>query len=297
MRGHNRTWNGALSTKNLGVLTRACVTVALLYPVAWLSAPLQAQGVTIPNFWDPRARIERPDLSGVRSVRFMTDDEFPPLHFAGPDGTPTGFAVELARAACERLSLACTIQTRRFDTLLPALEEKAGDVVVAGIPLTPELQQRFGATAPYFKTPARFVARKDRAMPDPVGAAVRGRSIGVIGGTAHEVFAKTFLPGANVRDFPDAPAALRALRAGEIEYAFGDGLGLALWIGGTEAANCCGFVGGPYLHPRFFGDGVSFILRKEDETLRRAFDHALQRLWEDGKYAELYLRFFPVSPF
>jgi len=26
-------------------------------------------------------------------------------------------------------------------------------------------------------------------------------------------------------------------------------------------------------------------------------DFALQQLWKEGKYAELYLRFFPVSPF
>src|SRR3712207_3854510 len=57
----------------------------------------QAQSVAIPNFWDPRARTEKPDLAGVRTVRFMVDDEFPPLHFSGPDGVPTGFSVELAR--------------------------------------------------------------------------------------------------------------------------------------------------------------------------------------------------------
>jgi polar amino acid transport system substrate-binding protein len=266
--------------------------------LGWLTAaPLGAQNVTIPNFWDPRARIDRPDLSAVRTVRFMTDDEFPPLHFAGPDGAPTGFAVELARAACEKLTLTCTIQTRRFDTLLPALEEKAGDVVVAAIPITAELQQRFGTTAPYFKTPARFVAKRDRNLPEPIGAAVQGRSVGVVAGTAHEVFIKTYLPGAQLREFADAAAAQGALVRGEVDYLFGDGVGLALWVGGVEAGNCCGFVGGPYLHPRFFGEGIGFVLRKEDEVLRRAFDHALHRLWEEGRYAELYLRFFPVSPF
>ncbi len=39
------------------------------------------------------------------------------------------------------------------------------------------------------------------------------------------------------------------------------------------------------------------MTRPEDAALSRALDDALQRLWDDGKYAELYLRFFPVSPF
>jgi polar amino acid transport system substrate-binding protein len=272
-----------------------CLAATLLAFAALGNAGAQAQGVTIPNFWDPRARTDRPDLTGLRTVRFLVDDEFPPLHFTGPDGAPTGFSVELARAACEKLAITCSIQVRRFDTLLDALNEKSGDVVAAAIPITPDIRQRFAATSPYFKIPARFAARRDRNMPEPSAAALRGRTVAVVAGTAHEAYAKAFMGGATIRDFPERPAAEAALKAGEVDYLFADALGLALWIGGTEAADCCAFTGGPYLESRFFGEGIGFLVRKDDETLRRAFDHALQRLWDDGKYAELYLRFFPVG--
>ena len=257
----------------------------------------RAQGVAIPNFWDPRARQERPDLTGLRTVRFMTDDEFPPLHFAGPDGSPTGFSVELARAACERLSITCTIQARRFNTLLDALGEGRGDVVVAAIPVATDLRRRFSVTGPYFRTPARFAAVKERNLPEPGPRSLDGRSVAVVGGTAHEAYLTAFFPRAAARSFPDLAAAAAALRRGEADYIFADGLGLALWIGGTDAAECCVLTGGPYLESRFFGEGIGFVVRREDENLRRAFDFALQRLWDEGKYAELYLRFFPVSPY
>lgn len=260
-----------------------------------LGASASAQEVAIPNFWDPRAKLERPDLTGMRTVRFLVDDEFPPLNFTGPDGAPTGLSAELARAACERLTLTCTVQVRRFDTLLTALGEKSGDVVAAGLPITTDLRQRFAVTTPYFKIPARFVTRKDRNMPDPRGRNLQGRTVGVIGETAHEAFARAFMGGATIRAFADLPAAQSALKAGQIDYVFADGLNLALWIGGTDAGDCCALVGGPFLESRYFGEGIGFVLRKEDETLRRALDYALQRLWDEGKYAELYLRFFPVS--
>ncbi len=96
---------------------------ALLVAVIGNYAGAHAQGVAIPNFWDPRAQLERPDLTGIRTVRFLVDDDFPPLHFAGLDGNPTGFSVELARSACERLALTCTIQVRRFVTLLDSLAD------------------------------------------------------------------------------------------------------------------------------------------------------------------------------
>jgi polar amino acid transport system substrate-binding protein len=260
-------------------------------------APALAEAVTIPNFWDPRAGQERPELSGTRTIRFLTDDEFPPLHFAGPDGNPTGFSVELARAACERLAITCTIQARRFDTLLEALQEGRGDVVVAAVPITADLRKRFTVTLPYFRTPARFAVRKDRDQPGPDSKSLQGRSVAVIGETAHEAYLKAFFPGATIRSVPDLAVAEAALRGGEVDYVFADGLGLALWIGGTEAGGCCSFAGGPYLESRFFGEGIGFVFRPEDEVLRRAFDYALHRLWDEGKYAEIYLRFFPVSPF
>ncbi|WP_082502628.1 transporter substrate-binding domain-containing protein [Methylobacterium sp. Leaf100] len=260
--------------------------------------PAPGQGVAIPNFWNPRARQERIDAPQTsRTVRFLTDDEFPPLHFPGPDGTPTGFSVELARAVCEKLALTCTVQARRFDTLLDALADKQGDVVAAAIPLTPALRARFLATRPYFRWPGRFAARTDKALPVPSATALAGRSVGVVVGSAHAAYLKAFFPKAEARDFNDLAAAEGALRRGEVEYVFADGLNLALWVGGIESAQCCALVGGDYLENRYFGEGIGLVTRPDDAALARALDDALQRVWDDGKYAELYLRFFPVSPF
>ena len=260
---------------------------------------VRAQDVSIPNFWGSRAQLERPDLGDMRTIRFLADDDFPPLHFAGLDGAPTGFSVELARAACERLAVTCTVQVRRFDTLLDALADRQGDVVAAAIPVNADLRRRFEVTSPYFKIPARFAVKTspDKSAAAPDAKILQGKIVGVVGGTAHEAYARAFMSMASLKPYPDMAAAQTALKAGEIEYLFADGLGLALWIGGEEAGGCCGFAGGPYLESRFFGEGIGFVTRKQDENLRRALDFALQQLWKEGKYAELYLRFFPVSPF
>lgn len=262
-----------------------------------LTGPVASEGVKIPNFWDPRASQERPEIAATRTIRFLTDDEFPPLHFAGPDGNPTGFSVELARAVCEKLALTCTVQVRRFDTLLDALGDGRGDAVAAAIPITAMVRRRFSPTQPYFRFPARFAARKDRNQPEPGPATLNGRTVAVVAGTAHEAYLKSFFPQAKVTSVPELGRAQDLLRAGEADYVFADGVALALWVGGGESAECCALAGGPYLESRFFGEGIGFLLRPEDETLRRAFDYALQKLHDEGRYAELYLRFFPVSPF
>ncbi len=256
---------------------------------------IAAEAVTIPNFWDPRVRLERPDIGALRVIRFLTDDEYPPLHFADAEGTPTGFSVELARAVCDRLQVACTIQVRRFDTLVDALGEGRGDAIAAAIPITPTLRRRFTATSPYHRMPARFIARKDTATAGLSPTTLAGRTVGIVGGTAHEAYLAGFFPRAERRAYADLASGRAALRRGEIDYVFADGMTLSLWLAGADAAGCCAFAGGPYLESRYFGEGVGFIVRAEDEGLRRALDYALQKLWDEGVYAELYLRYFPVS--
>ncbi len=294
--------NPAAASRRLASL--AClVLLALLAAGSWRAHAQTAPGVAnppalsvpVPNFWDPRTRPERPRVGGQRVIRFLTDDDYPPLHFNGPDGVPTGFAVELARAACEVLDVVCTVQSRRFDTLLDALSEGRGDAVAAAVPISADLRSRFSVTAPYHKTPARFLGRKDREPPPLTAEGLAGKRIAVLGGTAHEAYLAAYFPGAVLEPRMSFAALTGAIRAGEADLAFGDGLGISLWLAGPEARDCCRFVGGPYLDTRFFGEGVGFVLRQEDEALRRSLDYALGVLAERGVYTQLYLRFFPVS--
>ncbi len=87
--------------------------------------------MAVPGFWDPRRRPERPDLSRISIIRFLTETDYPPFNYAGPDGTPAGFNVDLARLICEEIKVACTMQKRRFDTLIASLNSNNGDAVIA----------------------------------------------------------------------------------------------------------------------------------------------------------------------
>src|SRR5262249_6452255 len=91
--------------------------------LAQAAAIRPAAPAVVPSFWDPRRRPERPDLTRLTTIRFMTEVDYPPFNFAGPDGNPVGFNVDLARMVCEELKVTCTVQMRRFDTLFDALDQ------------------------------------------------------------------------------------------------------------------------------------------------------------------------------
>jgi len=251
----------------------------------------------VPAFWDPRRRPERPDLSHVSGIRFLTETDFPPFDFAGNDGNPAGFNVDLARLICEDLKLTCTVQMRRFDTLLGGLGENRGDAVIASLAPTPALRQRVDFSDPYYRSPARFVALRDAAAVGVAPEQLEGKKIAVVAGTAHEAYVKTFFTEAEARVYPNADAAREALRRREVDLLFGDGIGLAFWLNGTDSGNCCKFVGGPFTESRYFGEGIGIAVKRGNDTLRLALNWSLFRLWEQGRFTDLWLRYFPISPF
>jgi polar amino acid transport system substrate-binding protein len=261
------------------------------------AAPAAASEVRVPGFWDPRRRPERPDLSRVRVIRFLTETDYPPFNFGGADGNPQGFNVDLARLICEELKAQCTVQMRRFETLVTSLDENRGDAVIASIAATPVMRRRVDFSDPYYRTPARFVARKDSPIDDPRPEKLEGKKIAVVAGTAHEAYLKAFFTEAELRSYPNADVARLALQRGDVDLTFGDAISLAFWLNGTSSENCCAFRGGPYHDSKYFGEGVGIAVKRGNDTLRQALNWALFRLWEQGRYTDLWLRYFPISPF
>ena len=258
---------------------------------------VQQRSVAVPGFWDPRRRPERPDLSRLQTIRFLTEMDYPPFDYAGPDGNPAGFNVDLARLLCDEIKVTCTIQARRFDTLLDALADNRGDAVIASIAPTAETRRRADFTDPYYRTPARFVARRDFNSDDVRPEALEGKKIAVVAGTAHEAYLKTLFTEAELHPYPNEDAARFALKKGDVDLLFGDGVSLAFWLNGTDSGGCCEFRGGPYMESRYFGEGVGIAVKRGNDVLRQAFNWALFRLWEKGRFTDLWLRYFPISPF
>ena len=64
---------------------------------------------------------------------------------------------------------------RRFDTLLDSLGDNRGDAVIASIAVTPQTRRRADFSDPYYRTPARFVARTDTGIDDVLPEHDRGQ--------------------------------------------------------------------------------------------------------------------------
>ncbi len=274
--------------------------------------PAAATDVFVPSLWDPAQAPTKPDLAALTPLRIITGQDDPPFDLANSraagdpsrsGGTnpsneaPSGFNVDLARAICNELEVTCTVQARRWDTIVPALQAGAGDAAVASQSITTTAMREVDFTSPYYRTPARFIARLGfkpvQVLPDTVA----GLKVGVVSGTAHAAYLQAFFPRADLVPYGSTADVRAALQNGAVDLDFGDGIAGSQWLNGPVGSACCAFVGGAFTETHFFGGGAGIAVKKGRDDLRRAIDYALWRLATEGTYADLWLKYFPIDPY
>jgi polar amino acid transport system substrate-binding protein len=237
------------------------------------------------------------DLGRRPVLRFLTDVDYPPFNYHDEDGALAGFNIDLARSICLELGATCDIKPRPWGELLAALQTGEADAVIAGHAITARALAQVDFSDRYFHLPGRFVASRSVATTDVTPEGLYGKRIGVPKGSAHEAYLRAFFRDSVITAFDTADAAREAIMAGRLDYLFDDGVGLVFWTNGTASRECCELRGGPFLEPRFFGDGMAIAVPKTDPQVRVQINAALKRVRSSGRYEELLLRYFPARVF
>src|SRR3984893_10482128 len=215
----------------VGHFKRKLASVALVALLSLAPRPGTAGGgVFVPGFWDPHRRAPKPDLTGLRSLRFLTEDDYPPFHFALPDGSLSGFDVDLARAICDEFKITCTVQARRFDTLIDALNDHQCDALMAAIRIDAQTRAKLDFSGRYYTTPARFASLKAVGAEPAMPESLREKTVGVQARSAHDAYLERFFPGTIRKSYESQKLLREALVTGEIDTIFGDGISLSLWL-------------------------------------------------------------------
>jgi polar amino acid transport system substrate-binding protein len=280
------------------VQTMRVVSIAFFAGLAWCMAVLPPPAIAQGGTQGAAAEGEGGEREPKRvAIRFLTESDFPPFNYFDEENVLTGFNIDVARAVCLELAAACDIQVRPWADLLPALQKGEADAVVASHTASPNLLKTFDFSEPYYFTPGRFVARRGFADLEMTPEGLEGRRIAVARQTAHEAYLRAFFRDSSIRTYETVELARDALVTGAVDLLFDDGIGLAFWLNGTASKACCEFRGGPFMEPKYFGDGVGIAVKRGDAQLKGMIDSALKRLRQSGRYEELLLRYFPLRVF
>ncbi len=218
---------------------------------------------------------------------------YAPFSEVGSDGQLKGYEIDLAQALCKRLALQCVPVILEFDGLVPALQSRKIDAIMASMSITPEREQVIAFTAPYYYSPARLVMRTDARL-DPSPAGLKGRRIGVERGTIHERFAADVFKDSQVLRYATQDQVFLDLRAGRLDATLVDAVIAQFGFLNQADGRGFGFAGPDFgRDTRHYGKGIGIGLRMADAaTLGRRLDEALAALRSSGALKALNDRYF-----
>ncbi|MGL4396326.1 MAG: transporter substrate-binding domain-containing protein [Hyphomicrobium sp.] len=288
---HNRTAVRAL----MAAMTVAGTALLLLLAAGTAAHSQDKRGAAKPPVQAGAKADEQPAPPQRRVVvRFLTDGDFPPFNFYDEEGQLVGFNIDLARAICLELNTSCDIKVRPWEELFIGLKAGEADAVIASHKVTAQALGEVTFTDRYFHTPGRFASLKTAGELDITPAGLDGKRIAVAKGTAHEAYLKTFFRDSPLALFENADLAREALASGKADLLFDDGISLAFWLNGTLSRQCCEMRGGPFLEPKYFGDGLAIAVPKSDPEIKALLNQALMQVRNSGRFDELVQRYFPM---
>ncbi|MDM1545900.1 transporter substrate-binding domain-containing protein [Ignatzschineria indica] len=225
-------------------------------------------------------------------IKIGIEGSYPPFSYISENQTIEGFEPDLAKLFCEKMEQKCEIVQVDFDALIPSLNTKRIDAILASMSITDTRKKAINFSNKYYQTPARFVIPVGKSI-DITDEGLKGKKIGVQSGTIHEIYMNDkYRRSADVRSYRNLDEAMMDLETGRIDLVFADVVPLDIGYLKEDYAGKIEFIGPAFFDEEWLGEGVGVGLRKSDTALLDRFNKAIQASREDGSYQEVEAKYF-----
>ena len=256
-------------------------------------------------------------------IKIGTEGAYPPWNSKDESGKLIGFEVELANWLCIYMQRDCTIVEQDWDGMIPALQMRKFDAIMAGMSITDERKKVITFSQGYADEVASLAVMKGSSLEGidtPAGinltkpnaaakkalktltGALAGKTVCTQTGTIHQNFLQSGDVGSvNVRTYKTQDEVNLDLTSGRCDVA------LAAAVAFTDYAEKSGksvVLVGPTFSGGAFGNGVGVGIRqssqmgegsdqgKKDAKLLADFNKAIDTARKNGKISELAIKWF-----
>ncbi|TXT44305.1 MAG: two-component system NarL family sensor histidine kinase EvgS [Spirochaetes bacterium] len=212
--------------------------------------------------------------------------DYPPYCIVNPDGTATGFSVDLLRAALKAVGREVSFKTGVWSDIKRDLEE--GRIqVLPKVGRTPEREAVFDFTFPYLTMHGTIFIREDNgdiASPKDL----KGKLVAVLKGDNAEEYLRRSNLGADIVPLETFEAAMRGLSEGAYDAVVAQKL-MGMQILQNNGIENLKTVGSPLTD---FTQSFCFATREGDTELLALLNEGLSIVIAEGTYRELYATWF-----
>jgi ABC-type amino acid transport substrate-binding protein len=261
-------------------MKRALAGLVVLSVVAILAAPVVAQEGTLD-------KIRR---TGVLTIGTRTGS--PPFAYINKNNEWVGFTIDLVEqlvkpAVEKEVGKPIKIEKKESTppTRIPLLSSNAVDLIAGTMTDTPQRRESVDFSLTFFYTGAQFLVKK--GSPIKSIKDIGGKRIAAQQGSTNAKIIREKVPTAQLREFPDQPAAFQALVQGQVDAYTNDGI--QLWGLKAKAPKPDDWeVVGDFFSEEPYG----MAMRKGDTKFKQAVDAGLKGGFESGKYFDIYEKWF-----
>ena len=240
------------------------------------------------------AAVMAPSFAQSTKLKIATEGTYPPWSYKDAQGRLLGWDVDIAAALCEKMSVQCEVMAQDWDGIIPGLNAKKYDAIVASMGMTEARKQRVAFTDKYKDVVSKFVARKG-TVKDTSPEALKGKTIGVQRGSIQAPYLeKNYGATSTIKLYDTTQAPELDLVAGRVDLIFGNMLTYHTGFMKQAEAKDFEFVG-PEHKGGQLGEGAGIALRKEDTELLARFNKALAEIRADGTYDRITAKYFPFK--
>ncbi|MFA6814816.1 MAG: basic amino acid ABC transporter substrate-binding protein [Lentisphaeria bacterium] len=220
----------------------------------------------------------------LKVLKIGTEATFAPFEFE-ENGEYVGYDMDLIRAIAKQMGVKIDITNMGFDGLIPALNAGNIDVAIAGMTITEDRKKHVTFSLPYYQSGLKVTVRKDETQIKGIEDLV-GKNIGVQIGTTGAIMAGK-VKDAKVKNFNANTDAVLELKNGGIDAIIQDLPVMSYFLksgGGDAYAKLVG--------KTLSAEEYGIVTKKDNTKLAKEISAALTALKANGKYKEIYEKWF-----
>ena len=234
--------------------------------------------------------LDKIGKSGVLTIGTRTGS--PPFAYVNKQNEWVGFTIDLveqavAPAISKKLGKPVKVEKKESTppTRIPLLSSNAVDLIAGTMTDTRSRRESVDFSVTFFVTGAQFLVKK--GSPIKGIESIAGKRVAAQQGSTNARIIREKVPTAQLREFPDQPAAFQALAQGQVDAYTNDGIQLAGLKAKAPNPGDWEVVGDFYSYEPY-----GMAMRKNDSDFRHLVNVGLMEAIESGKYFELYDKWF-----
>jgi len=229
--------------------------------------------------------------AAAQDLRIAIEEAYPPFSQINPDGSLSGFDVDITHALCSAMGYDCILIQKDWDGIIPALLAKKYDAIIASMAITEERKEKVAFTNRYYQMIVKFIRPKGSDLVlSPQG--LKGKRIGVQIGTVFDDYATDNFNQAEIVRYANHEEVFLDLQTGRIDTTLTARPVAELGFLNTPAGKDFELFGPDIINTRWFGEGIGIALRKKDTKLLEEFNDAIATIRQNGEYQRINDKYF-----